>query len=283
MPLKIRLHSLFFIFAAVISSTSHANINATLWSIYSNHILFSPKPVENGYLELEYMGQTGPVELYGYIDAPKYFGGNDNIKGVWDSSSSKLFMEHQPKLSLNRLTGKDLSVGPFKDWFLAADWIVDVGTTALSRQNTLFYGVGTRIDTGTKLGMNINVFQKQQWENYGAANSYHSDDGGRLQVQFFYPLYRFADGASLNYFTFTNYDFGSKLGEKTPDGTRTNEALVSTHVFSYNREHLRFFTAARYFHNGGQFKDGATANWGEGDFTQKSNGWGYYVAAGYQF
>ena len=48
-------------------------------------------------------------------------------------------------------------------------------------------------------------------------------------------------------------------------------------------KHLRLFTAARYFHNGGQFKDGAVANWGNGDFVQNSTGWGYYVAAGYQF
>ncbi len=118
--------------------------------------------------------------------------------------------------------------------------------------------------------MNVNVFAKQQWENYGAPNSYTSDDGGRLQVQFFYPLYSFNNGASLNYFTFTNYDFGSKLGDKDPN--RTNEALVSTHVFSYNMKHLRLFTAARYFHNGGQFKDGAVANWGNGDFVQNSTG-----------
>lgn len=272
-----------FLAAATLLGVQQANadVNATLWGVYSNGVKFSPKTVENAYLELEYYGQTGPIDWYGYFDAPKYFGGNDNIKGVWDKDGSKLFAENQPKVSFNRLTGKDLSVGPFKDWFFATDWIVDAGGHSNNSQNTLYYGLGTSIDTHTKLGMNVNVFAKQQWENYGAPNSYTSDDGGRLQVQFFYPLYSFDNGASLNYFTFTNYDFGSKLGDKDPN--RTNEALVSTHVFSYNMKHLRLFTAARYFHNGGQFKDGAVANWGNGDFVQNSTGWGYYVAAGYQF
>lgn len=265
----------------------NAGVDATLWGIYSNNVMFSPKPVENGYLEVEYYGQTGAIDWYGYVDAPKYFGGNRNIKGIWDQgSTSYVFMEHEPKVSLNRLTGKDLSVGPFKDWFVATDWIVDGGNTALTRQNTLYYGLGTSIDTHTKLGMNVNVYARQQFENYGAANAY-SSDGGRLQVQFFYPLHTFANGAAFNYFTFSNYDFGSDLGDKTNaqggyQNTRTNEAFVSTHVFSYNLKHFRAYTAARYFHNGGQFKDGAKNNWGT-EFNQTSNGWGYYVGLGYQF
>lgn len=262
-----------------------AGIDATLWGIYSNDIKFSPKKVENAYLELEYMGQTGPIDWYGYFDAPKYFGGNDNINGVWDKekNTSFMFMEHQPKLSFNRLTGKDLSIGPFKDWFIAADWILDAGNDVLTRQHTLYYGLGTSIDTHTKLGMNVNIFTRQQWENYGAANAYTSNDGGRLQVQFFYPIYRFSNGGSVNYFTFSNYDFGSKLGERTAGGTRTNEALVSTHIFSYQLQNFRAYTAARYFHNGSQFKDGAINNWGSGDFAQDSTGWGYYVGLGYKF
>lgn len=270
--------------------SANANVDATLWGIYSNNVMFSPKPVENGYLELEYYGQTGFVDWYGYVDAPKYFGGNRNIKGIWDGdkgSTSYVFMEHEPKISLNRLTGKDLSVGPFKDWYIATDWILDGGNAALTRQNTLFYGLGTSIDTHTKLGMNVNLYARQQFENYGAANAY-SSDGGRLQVQFFYPLYSFQNGGNINYFTFSNYDFGSDLGTKTNaqggayQGTRTNEALVSTHVFSYNLKNFRAYTAARYFHNGSQFKDGAKNNWGT-EFNQKSTGWGYYVGLGYKF
>lgn len=270
--------------------SAHAAINATMWGIYSNNIKFSPKKVENAYLEIEYYGQTGPIDWYGYFDAPKYFMGNENINGVWDrgEATSYLFMEHQPKLSFNRLTGKDLSVGIFKDWFIAADWILDAGNDTLTRQHTLYYGVGTTIDTHTKLGMNVNLYARQQWENYGAANAYQSNDGGRLQVQFFYPIYQFKNGAALNYFTFSNYDFGSNLGDKTNQaggnylGTRTNEAFVSTHIFSYNTKHFRAYAAGRYFHNGSQFKDGALNNWGN-EFVQNSTGWGYYLGLGYQF
>lgn len=264
-------------------SQANAAINTNLWAIYSDNTRFSPKKSANGYLEFEYMGDIGPVDLYGYFDAPKYFGGSANVLGFWDKDGSKLFMEHEPKLSFNRLTGKDLSVGPFKDWFLAADWIVDLSSSSGSRQNTLYYGVGTSIDTGTKLGVNLNLYKKQQWENYNAANEYTANDGGRLQFQAFYPLHTFKDGATLTYFTFSNYDFGSELQDKTGGDTRTNEAFVSTHVFTYTKQHLKLFTAARYFHNGGQFRDGEITNWGEGDFAQDSKGWGYYVALGYGF
>lgn len=281
-------YGLLSVVAGLVVQQSHAQINTTLWGIYSNHTMFSPKPIENAYLELEYMGQSGPVDWYGYVDIPKYFGGNDNIHGLWDQGDkSYVFMEHEPKISLNRLTQKDLSVGVFKDWYIATDWILEGGNSELTRQNTLYYGLGTAIDTHTKLAMNINVYAKQQFENYGAANAY-SQDGGRLQVQFFYPLYTFKHGGALNYFTFSNYDFGSKLSEKTDQekegylNTRTNESFVSTHILSYQYKHFKAYGAGRYFHNGGQFKHNAKNNWGT-EFEQDSNGWGYYVGMGYQF
>lgn len=89
------------------------------------------------YLEYEYFGRKGPFELYGYIDVPKILGiGNSNDKGAWDHGSP-LFMEHEPRISIDYLAGRSLAIGPFKEWYVAFDWIYDHGSNTANRANAL--------------------------------------------------------------------------------------------------------------------------------------------------
>ncbi len=245
-------------------------------AIGAKDLRFGPKLKDDIYLEYEYFGKKGPIQYFGYIDMPRFFGiGNNASTGIW-GKGSPIFMEHQPRLSLNDLVGKDLGVGIFKDWFAAVDWVYDLGTSKASRQNTLFVGLGTDINTYSKLGLSINFFGRKQYENYGAKNS-NSWDGYRLQIKYRYPLGDLL-GGKLNYSGFTNFDFKSKLGERTPT-LRTNSATVATNALVYTRGHLKLLGVARYFHNGGQWKDEASL----GGSTISSKGWGYYLGVGYIF
>lgn len=253
--------------------------NQDLTLIGSKDISFGPQPVDDVYLEYEYFGRKGPFELYGYIDVPRVLGiGNSHDSGVWDRGSP-LFMEHEPRISIDQLSGRSLAFGPFKEWYLAFDWIYDHGSSQASRQNTLYAGFGTDIETHTPVLLSANLYGRRQWENYGAANE-NSWDGYRAQLKYIWPLAKFDNGASLTYVGFTNFDFGSQLGDEPG---RTANATVSTNVLLYAFTHLRFMFAARHFHNGGNWRDGTELNFGEGDFEGRSNGWGYYAGVGYQF
>ncbi|WP_106477212.1 nucleoside-specific channel-forming protein Tsx [Phytohalomonas tamaricis] len=255
--------------------------NQNLTIIGDKNIRFGPQPVDDIYLEYEFFGRKGPLELYGYVDLPKFFGiGNSNDTGIWDDGSP-LFTELEPRLSIDGITGKDLSVGPFKEWFFAVDYIFDWGHNSDSRQNTLYAGFGTDIDTHTPVALSFNLYKRYQWENYGAANE-NSWDGYRAQAKYVWPLGQFSNGASLTYVGFTNYDFGSDLRDDAGP-MRTNEAVVATNVLLYSFTHLRFMGVARYFHNGGQWKDDVEADFGEGAFHLRSTGWGYYFGVGWQF
>lgn len=66
---------------------------------------------------------------------------------------------------------------------------------------------------------------------------------------------------------------------------RTAPAILSLPATStaLNYDHWHYSVVARYFHNGGQWKGGDTLNWGEGDFSAKSTGWGGYLVVGYNF
>lgn len=248
--------------------------------IGSSDIRFGPYKTSDAYLEYEYFGRKGPFDLYGYVDVPRVLGeGSKHDSGI-TNKGSPLFSEQEPRISIDQLTGKKLGFGPFKEWYAAFDWIYDQGHNKAGRQNTLYSGIGTDIETHTPVSLSANFYVRRQWENYGAAND-NSWDGYRFQMKYFYPIGQF-HGGNLSYVGFFNYDFGSDLREKTGDNTRTDNAFVATNVLLYSFTHWRFWTAARYFHNGGQWS-GSDLNFGDGTFRNHSTGWGYYVSAGYQF
>lgn len=252
----------------------------SLGVIGSKDIRFGPYETNDVYLEYEYFGRKGPFDLYGYIDAPRVFGaGNGHDTGI-TNKGSPVFSEQEPRVSIDDLVGKHLGFGPFKQWYAAFDWIYDQGRSVSGRQNTLYAGFGTDIDTHTPLILSANLYVRRQWENYGAANQ-NSWDGYRAQMKYIYPLGTF-HGGNLTYVGFFNYDFGSKLREESGDNSRTDTAFVATNVLIYSFTHWRFWTAARYFHNGGQW-NGTELNFGDGPFQNRSTGWGYYASVGYQF
>lgn len=219
--------------------------------------------------------------MYGYIDVPKILDiGNRNDSGVWDKGSP-LFMEHEPRISIDELIGRKLGFGLFKEFYIAFDWIYDLGHDKSGRANTLYSGLGTDIDTHSPVNLSANLYVRRQWENYGAANE-NSWDGYRAQLKYIVPLGHYSNGASLTYVGFTNFDFGSDLHDQAGPA-RTANATVATNVFLYSFTHLRFMAVGRYFHNGGNWKDGTELNFGDGPFEARSNGWGYYFGIGYQF
>lgn len=255
--------------------------NQNLTLIGSKDISFGPRPSDDIYLEYEYFGRKGPFELYGYIDAPKILGiGNSHDSGAWDKGSP-VFMEHEPRISIDDLVGRKLGFGLFKEFYVAFDWIYDMGHNKAGRANTLYAGLGTDIDTHSPVNLSANFYARRQWENYGASNE-NSWDGYRAQLKYILPLGKYSNGASLTYVGFTNFDFGSDLHDEA-GSPRTANATVATNVLLYSFTHLRFMAVGRYFHNGGNWKDGSQLDFGDGPFEARSNGWGYYFGVGYQF
>ncbi|QKJ88869.1 nucleoside-specific channel-forming protein Tsx [Paramixta manurensis] len=254
----------------------HQSVNV----VGSYHTRFGPQLNNDLYLEYEAFAHKDWFDFYGYVDVPKFFGtGNHNDKGIWDDGSP-LFMEIEPRFSIDKLTGTDLSFGPFKEWYFANNYIYDMGDNAAGRQNTWYMGLGTDIDTHTKMALSLNVYAKYQWENYGAPNE-NSWDGYRFKVKYFLPLTQLW-GGNLSYVGFTNFDWGSDLNDKAGP-SRSSNSIASSHILSLGYDHWHYSLVARYFHNGGQWTDGTELNFGNGPFEVKSTGWGYYLVVGYSF
>ncbi|MGY2799346.1 nucleoside-specific channel-forming protein [Ewingella americana] len=266
-----------------VSDWWHQSVNV----VGSADTRFGPTIRNDVYLEYEAFAHKDWFDFYGYIDIPKSFGaGNGNDTGIWDKNGSPLFMEIEPRFSIDKLTGTDLSFGPFKEWYFANNYIYDMGPNSDNRQNTWFMGLGTDIDTHLPMSLSLNVYAKYQWENYGAANE-NSWDGYRFKVKYFVPLTQLW-GGNLSYIGFTNFDWGSDLGDNdftdvNGRKARSSNSVASSHILSLNYTHWHYSFVARYFHNGGQWQDGAELNFGNGNFDVKSTGWGYYAVIGYNF
>ncbi|EOZ1375442.1 nucleoside-specific channel-forming protein Tsx [Enterobacter hormaechei] len=260
----------------------HQSINI----VGSNSTRFGPQKRSDLYPEYRAWAHVDWFDFYGYADLPKFFGlGNDNDIGIWDNGSP-FFTEIEPRFSIDKLTGLDLSVGPFKEWYFAHNYIYDAGTNEGQRQSTWYMGIGTDIDTGLPMTLSANIYAKYQGNNYNAANE-NEWDGYRFKLKYAIPLTTLF-GGKLNYIGFTNFDFGSDLkdesGGEQPFYSRTNDSIVSTHILSLVYSHWSYGATLRYFYHGGQFEEGSKAYNSKGQITRiDSTGWAYYLTAGYTF
>ncbi|EAY7621880.1 nucleoside-specific channel-forming protein Tsx [Salmonella enterica] len=260
-----------------LSSWWHQSVNV----VGAYNTKFGPQPNNDVYLEYEVYSKNSWLDFYGYADIPKTFGiGNSNDRGVWDKGSP-FFTEIEPRFSFSGMSGLDLSSFLFKDWYFANNYIFDLGRNNASRQSTWYMGLGTDVDTHSPLYLQLNIYKKYQFQNYGAANA-NSWDGYRFKVKYIYPITDIL-GGTLSYIGYTNFDFGSHLGDDSAPGTRTNNAITSSHIISLAYKHFHYGLVARYWHNGGQWRDGAGLDFGDGMFSAESNGWGYYAVIGYNF
>jgi len=67
-----------------------------------------PGNTDHTYLEMEFGGRSGMFDLYGYVDV---FNLNDDDSSD-KAGNDRLFAKFAPRLSLDALTGSDLSFGP---------------------------------------------------------------------------------------------------------------------------------------------------------------------------
>ncbi|WP_330983080.1 MULTISPECIES: nucleoside-specific channel-forming protein Tsx [Enterobacterales] len=267
-----------------VSDWWHQSVNV----VGSYHTRFGPKINNDVYLEYEAFAKKDWFDFYGYIDIPKTFGwGNGNDTGVWDDGS-RMFMEIEPRFSIDKLTGTSLAFGPFKEWYFANNYIYDMGAHGndASKQSTWYMGLGTDIDTGLPMSLSLNVYAKYQWQNYGASNE-NEWDGYRFKVKYFVPITQLW-GGQLSYIGFTNFDWGSDLGDdnfidNNGKHARTSNSIASSHILALNYDHWHYSVVARYWHDGGQWNDDASLNFGDGNFSVRSTGWGGYLVVGYNF
>ena len=160
-----------------------------------------PGKSNHDYLEMEYGGRSGMFDLYGYVDVFNLTSSPHSDKA---NAPAKMFMKFAPRVSLDALTGKDLSFGPVKELYLATlmEWDGNNGGT-----NTQKVGLGSDVMVPWfgKMGLNL----------YSTYDSNLKDwNGFQISTNWFKPFYFFSNGSFLSYQGYIDYQFGMKDDNK---------------------------------------------------------------------
>lgn len=156
------------------------------------------------YLEMEFGGRSGIFDLYGYVDVFNLTSNDD--EGDTDKANGfedKIFMKFAPRMSIDAMTGKDLSFGPVQELYVATLMEWSGGTDTLYGVNTQKVGLGSDINVPWfgKVGLNL----------YGTYDSNKRDwNGYQISTNWFKPFYTFDNGSFFSYQGYIDYQFGMK-------------------------------------------------------------------------
>ncbi|MGV3001381.1 nucleoside-specific channel-forming Tsx family protein [Vibrio sp.] len=156
------------------------------------------------YLEMEFGGRSGIFDLYGYVDIFNLLSNDDSDDtDKANGQKDKIFMKFAPRMSIDAMTGYDLSVGPVQELYVASLFEWDGGRDTTFGVNTQKIGLGSDINMPWfgKMGLNL----------YATYDSNKNDwNGYQVSTNWFKPFYSFSNGSFLSYQGYIDYQFGMK-------------------------------------------------------------------------
>jgi len=223
---------------------------------------------QHNYLEMEFGGRKGIVDLYGYVDVFN-LGTQTTEHGDKNpgSGTSKLFMKFAPRISLDAVFGKDLSVGPIQEVYFSTLFNWD----GLNGQgvNSTFWGVGADVNVPWlgKTGMNLYAYydmNNKEWNGY------------QFSANWFKPFYFFNNKTFLSFQGYLDWQFGAdeNHNEFVPTTSSGGDIFFGLYWHSDNY-------ALGYGLKG--FKDVYLLEDNGGIVGLESTGWSHYLTATYKF
>lgn len=165
------------------------------WSQFNLMMAVDELPGESthDYLEMEFGGRSGIFDLYGYVDVFNL----TSDPGSDKANSEKIFMKFAPRVSLDAVTGKDLSFGPVQELYLAT--LMEWGGNSGVNSQKIGLGSDVMVPWLGKIGLNV----------YGTYDSNKKDwNGYQISTNWFKPFYFFENGSFISYQGYIDYQFG---------------------------------------------------------------------------
>lgn len=223
---------------------------------------------QHNYLEMEFGGRSGVFDLYGYVDvfnlANQSSSNGDKNPG---SGTSKLFMKFAPRVSIDALTGKDLSFGPVQEVYFSTlfNWDGLNGEGV----NSTFWGVGADVNVPWlgKTGMNLYAYydmNAKEWNGY------------QFSANWFKPFYFFDNKSFLSFQGYIDYQFGADEDKTAFVPKTSNGGNIFFGLYWHSDRY-----ALGYGLKG--FKDVYLLEDGAGALALESTGWSHYLSATYKF
>jgi nucleoside-specific channel-forming protein len=243
------------------------------------HPIANSDEAHHNYLEMEFGGRSGIVDLYGYVDVFNLGNSGDGDK---QDGASKMFMKFNPRFSLDAITGKDLSFGPIQEVYFSTlyNWgggAISTANNGSGDVNVSFWGLGADVNVPWlgKTGMNLFAtydINRKDWNGY------------QFSANWFKPFHFFDNKSFLSFQGYVDYQFG--MDEEYAGANFQGVSNLTSHggnLFLGLYWHSDRFAAgygAKYFTNVYGLNNGAFANqfWSGLDTT----GWGHYFTVTYK-
>ncbi|MDF4603485.1 outer membrane protein OmpK, partial [Vibrio parahaemolyticus] len=154
-----------------------------------------PDGSNHDYLEMEFGGRSGIFDLYGYVDVFNLASDPGSDK----SGKEKIFMKFAPRMSLDAVTGKDLSFGPVQELYVST--LMEWGGASEVNSQKIGLGSDVMVPWLGKIGLNL----------YGTYDSNKKDwNGYQISTNWFKPFYFFENGSFISYQGYIDWQFGMK-------------------------------------------------------------------------
>lgn len=215
------------------------------------------------FFEMEFGGRSGLFEVYGFLDVLDMLDSKDSSLHKQDN----LFFKFSPKLSLDALTGHDLSVGPVKEWFIAT--LFNVGDRALFDE---YIGLGADFEVPWFGKVVTKLMARHVRENYGEANE-GKFDGYLFNTAWFKPFYTFTNKSFVTYQGFLDYTFAANKIDDDKD--RSSSSIAWYNGLYWHSERYSAGYGLKYYKDMGLLRDGGIAG--------NTTGLGHYFVVTYKF
>jgi len=259
--------------AADYSGGIHQNDN--LWLSFNlmrsedNRLPF--RNAEDTYVEMEFGGRSGIVDLYGYVDM---FDALDDSSSD-QSGGDNMFIKLAPRFSLDAMTGRDFSIGPVQEWYIAT--VTNIGDNGPSGGLWEHYvGLGSDVAVPWFGKVEFNLTARYVRENYGAPDE-DTWDGYMASTNWFKPFYTFGDGSYLAYQGYLDYKFGADTVGSQPG--RSSNSLEWFNGLYYHTDRFAIGYGLKIYNNMAFYRDDTDAS----GVQQDTSGPGHYFSINYKF
>ena len=215
------------------------------------------------FFEMEFGGRSGLFEVYGFLDVLDILNSEESSLHKNDN----LFFKFSPRMSLDALLKRDFSIGPVKEWYIAA--FLNVGDRALFDQ---YIGLGADLEVPWFGKIGTKLMARHVRENFGAANE-GKMDGYLFNTTWFKPFYEFSNKSFVTYQGFLDYTFAA---DKISDDTNNASSSIAWYNGLYwHSDRYSVGYGLKYYKDMGLLRDGGVAG--------NTTGLGHYFVVTYKF
>ncbi|WP_297405838.1 outer membrane protein OmpK [uncultured Cetobacterium sp.] len=185
------------------------NFNLLEVGIIKNNSLpngFGPS-VKDTVFEIQGTTRYNLLDLYWFVDRSNIFNSN-SLSDKKNDDSNYTYLEFNPRVSMDGLFNKNLSVGPINEWFFSYNFDYDNTYGIYKGLKKHYFGIGNYINVPGFDYFKTNIYKRFIEKNY--SRNENNWDGYMFNSSYGATLYKFNNGMKFTFSGWMDYVFGAK-------------------------------------------------------------------------